>query len=285
MGLFAGVKAVLSAIRDVAMAIINGFKELLGIHSPSTVFEEFGVNTLLGFINGLNSKISDLAYLVADIISELLNGISSKVSDFVDVGKSVIDGFITGLKSKISEAASWTTNLANSVLDSAKKALGINSPSKEFAKIGMYANEGLAEGLDKFSGLAEMASENVGNTAIKSLSDVISNIADVVSGDIDLSPTIRPVLDLSNVQTGNKELTSIFNNQTIAANARAVELVGSIGNRSAQTQTITSTPKGSNKPGTIQNTFCIASLVVREEADVKKVARQLYQFQLAGSRG
>lgn len=37
--------------------------------------------------------------------------------------------------------------------------------------------------------------------------------------------------------------------------------------------------------GGIENKFNISSLVIREEADVKKVARQLYNLQVAGARG
>ena len=53
-------------------------------------------------------------------------------------------------------------------------------------------------------------------------------------------------------------------------------------------ETSSSNPSISSQNGgeqVIHNEFKIASLVVREEADVKRVARQLYQLQLAGDRG
>jgi hypothetical protein len=91
--------------------------------------------------------------------------------------------------------------------------LGINSPSKVFEEIGKYSIEGFADGLNKFSGVVGGEAKNVGKTAISALSGAVSNISDLISGDMNLNPTIRPVLDLSNVNNG---LNSIFGqSQTI----------------------------------------------------------------------
>ena len=38
---------------------------LLGIHSPSTLFEEFGQNTIQGFINGIQASLPQLNSAVA----------------------------------------------------------------------------------------------------------------------------------------------------------------------------------------------------------------------------
>ena len=43
---------------------------------------------------------------------------------------------------------------------------------------------------------------NLGETAVNALSSTISRISDAVSTDIDAQPTIRPVLDLSDVRSG-----------------------------------------------------------------------------------
>ena len=47
--------------------------------------------------------------------------------------------------------------------------------------------------------------------AKRGLSGAISKINDFVSGDIDAQPTIRPVIDLSDVRTGVRALDSMLN--------------------------------------------------------------------------
>ncbi|AND84282.1 phage tail tape measure protein [Clostridium tyrobutyricum] len=57
-GLFNGISSMGSKIKNkvtsIANSIKNTFKAVLGIHSPSTVFDEFGVNTGQGYINGVD---------------------------------------------------------------------------------------------------------------------------------------------------------------------------------------------------------------------------------------
>lgn len=56
-GLINGVKdmasSLASAAKDAVQGAIDGAKSILGIHSPSRVFHEIGLNTMRGFINGI----------------------------------------------------------------------------------------------------------------------------------------------------------------------------------------------------------------------------------------
>jgi tape measure domain-containing protein len=210
MGLFGGIGQILGAIINVGKAIINGFKDLLGIHSPSTVFKEFGVNTLMGFINGIENTVGDVVSAISGVVSKVISTIGGTAKDFIDAGKNVINGFIDGIKAKIADVAEVAANLAEAALDAAKKFLGIKSPSKAFSEVGKYSVEGFANGLRKFSGKAETAATGVGTSAMDSLKSTVSNISDVISGDIDMNPTIRPVLDLSDVTSGSKVLNSLI---------------------------------------------------------------------------
>lgn len=46
--------------------------------------------------------------------------------------------------------------------------------------------------------------------AVDSVKSSISKIADVINSDMDTQPTIRPVLDLSNVRSGANAISSLF---------------------------------------------------------------------------
>ena len=66
----------------------------------------------------------------------------------------------------------------------------------------MSVPEGFAMGIDKLGGMAERSSVSMARAAISGTQDAISRIVDVINSDMDTQPTIRPVLDLSEISSG-----------------------------------------------------------------------------------
>ena len=64
------------------------------------------------------------------------------------------------------------------------------------------------------------ASENVGKSAVNGISSAISGIADALNSDMDMEPTIRPVLDLSAITSGADEINGLLYSK------RSIELAG-----------------------------------------------------------
>ena len=87
--------------------------------------------------------------------------------------------------------------------------LGIASPSKMFREIGMYSDIGFANGLRDYAGVVEESSKTVGETALESMRDSINKLNAYAMSDID-EVVIRPILDLSEIQNGAKDVNSIF---------------------------------------------------------------------------
>jgi TP901 family phage tail tape measure protein len=81
------------------------------------------------------------------------------------VGEDSVQGWLDGIAEKQTEAEGKTKELYGSVLDDAKKTLGIASPSKEFYAIGEYSIQGFLDGLT--SKVSEVASvfQSLGQTA------------------------------------------------------------------------------------------------------------------------
>jgi hypothetical protein len=142
-------------------------------------------------------------------------------------------------------------------IEGAKKLLGINSPSKVFAEIGKYSVMGMVNGLSKFSGLVGDAAENVGNKAVDSMSDTISRIYDGFNGNVDMTPTIRPVLDLSDIMAGSGRIGSLLNRSqgiTVStANSRldSISKAAQLARESIQNG---SSNQGSGNPGSTKST-------------------------------
>lgn len=75
-GLLDGIVAALATIGSwmkthVFDPIVNGFKDLFGIHSPSTVFAEFGHFLIEGLTNGIKDKINSVLQIFQNLKTDL----------------------------------------------------------------------------------------------------------------------------------------------------------------------------------------------------------------------
>ena len=90
------------------------------------------------------------AAAATQLFNSLVNGLSSLPSKMAEIGSNIVSGIWNGISSGWNWLTNKVSNLANSLLDAAKDALGINSPSKEFAdEVGRWIMPGVGKGLDK----------------------------------------------------------------------------------------------------------------------------------------
>ena len=163
-----------------------------------------------GLIKGIKDKLSNLKETVRDLISNAKQVIEDKIDSFRNIGKHLIGGFIGGIKDKASDLANSALDAVKGAVNGVKSFLGIHSPSRLFAQIGRYTDEGFINGVKAYAGKVSDATVDMGKGAVGAMSDTLSTIADLVSSDIDAEPTIRPVMDLSNIQNGANQLFSMM---------------------------------------------------------------------------
>lgn len=90
------------------------------------------------------------AAAATQLFNSIVNGLSSLPSKMAEIGSNIVSGIWNGISSGWNWLTNKVSNLANSLLDAAKGALGINSPSKEFAdEVGRWIMPGVGKGLDK----------------------------------------------------------------------------------------------------------------------------------------
>ena len=100
--------------------------------------------------------------------------------------------------------------MASAAYQAAKKELRINSPSKVFRSLGTSVPEGFAMGIEMLGGMVRSSAVSMADTAINGTREAILSISDAINSDIDAQPTIRPVIDLSDVRSGIGTLGSMF---------------------------------------------------------------------------
>ncbi len=151
--------------------------------------------------------------------SALKNGLKSSASDAVptarSIGYNIAAGLAGGISSGRSMVISAAITIASSALRAAKAALGIASPSKEFAALGMFVAMGLAHGISDNSSRAEEASANMGNDVLDEFARMVEDIAASMDDVVDFEPTISPVLDLSDVESNASKLGNMLSAATV----------------------------------------------------------------------
>lgn len=129
------------------------------------------------------------------------------------IAKSASAGLITGTSGVSTDLTKTATKMASSISNAAKKELGIHSPSKVFYEIGRNVIAG-------FSNALTDGKNEVQRSAINGFGSAVSLIMNAFDSNIETQPTIRPVLDLTNVQNGASRLNGMFASRSISiANA------------------------------------------------------------------
>ena len=179
---------------------------------------EKAVDVVTAFLRGIGKESPRIVDAAFDMIIDFADGIADSIEEntprlmesAINIGTAIVKGVVKGLASTPGIIWNAIKDCGQSIIDGFKEFLGINSPAKVMIPIGQGLDEGIVVGLEKYKGLVGNASEDVGKTAIESMSDAISGISDVINSDIDSQPTIRPVLDLSGIESGAGLIDSMF---------------------------------------------------------------------------
>lgn len=216
---------MISAVNNLMDAVIEAIKKWFKNATSK------GKELIVSLINGIKEKRQAVKDTAKELIKEAVDKIKEKLSDFKSAGKDVIDGFIQGIKDKIAAVGDAASSIGKKALNSIKSFLGINSPAKEFIEVGKYSDEGIIVGLKKYAGKVANAAKDVGGTALDSMRDSISHISDIITSDMDTQPTIRPILDLSEISAGTRAIDRMLDMEPSLGVMSNVRSISSIMNR------------------------------------------------------
>lgn len=123
-GILEGFKNIGSWLKEhLVDPVVRAVKNFFGIHSPSTVFKEIGINLILGLLNGILESIRNIStWLKQNIIDPILNGIKNPLgitgatsSVLRDIGSSIVNGLMSGLETVGSKLSSWGNSIVTTI--------------------------------------------------------------------------------------------------------------------------------------------------------------------------
>jgi phage-related protein len=191
------------------------YKKLL---EDGTADQQFASQLLAGgktAVEGLNTLDAQLDKVSGELATNAAHNL-------YQAGVDAAQGLVKGLKSQQSELRQVMQAIADEMVRAIRQRLKMKSPSRVFAEIGKFSVLGMAQGLQENSSSVVDAASQIGDDALLAMRDSMAHISDAVANEIDVNPTITPILDLSQVQKGAKSLSDI-------TAATPISVAGSLG--------------------------------------------------------
>lgn len=159
--------AVTQTIENLKTAAQNKFNEMkTNVTNTIENIKSQVSSKMTAMKDAVVQTISNMATSIINKVKEIYNGIvntfSNIKSKMEEVGSNIVQGIWNGISNGWDWLKKKVADLAKSLLDAAKDALGIESPSKEFEKqVGVWLPPGIANGFAKAlpAAMADMESE------------------------------------------------------------------------------------------------------------------------------
>ena len=213
-GLADGIKSSSAAKDGITKLVDDAVNKAKNASSKFTSAGKEWANKLA---QGIKSGSGGVQSAVSSIINSAVSKAKSGNGQMRSAGASMMDGFAAGIRSRAASAAAAAASAVAQAISAAKAKLQINSPSKVFMQIGKWTVMGMEKGLDNNAYRVSRSATNMADSAITAMQNSISMIANAVSDNIDAQPTIRPVLDLSNVEAGARSLNGMLDGSQLSA--------------------------------------------------------------------
>lgn len=151
-GLINGIRGMIAGVKDniaeVAYGAVSTLKNILGIHSPSTVFKEIGVNLMQGLAIGMKDGSGEVMETVDDLAAELENRFQSlrqTLSTAQDVSDLEYQSWLGGAGADATEAEKAARQLASLNEQLSAQAQTVTAAQLAYDKIVSLYGEASAE--------------------------------------------------------------------------------------------------------------------------------------------
>ena len=291
-------------IVDAAKGITDG--SVTALKNLGTTLKNFAKDGVKGFVNAFTSveTTNNIKDAAAKLAEKVMDGIKSKKeaiktaaqtlasagasaiktedmkSKYYSAGSYLVTGFKNGVTENAFKAEAAATAMAQAALEAAKEVFDENSPSKEFYKIGKFVAEGLANGITDSARLATDSSGQMATDTIDGAKSIISNASEYLVNGIDAQPTIRPVLDLSDITANASKITSLFDMNPsvgVLANVGAISNGMNSSQNGKTNEDVISAINGlkDNLPKKPGDTYTIGSITYDDGSEVSNAIKTL----------
>lgn len=162
-------------ITSAAMLIANLTAALIS-HVPDIL--QCGAALLTALVDGIVRSIENLAEAALACVAKLLGVWDGSMNEWGNIGVNIVSGLWNGIKSGWAALINKVKGLVDLLPKAVKTILGIHSPSKVFAEIGLNVCQGLANGITENAGLAEDAAQQMAGSVAETAKESVAATLD-----------------------------------------------------------------------------------------------------------
>lgn len=193
------VDNVIQAGKDLAIRIMDG------LASNTLSFITQAAALLINFLEDLEQAIRDND-----------DRIRSAALGVVD---ALFDGLTNGLSDKIANSGGFLADIGREILDKIKKPWELFSPSRAMYRLGGLLIDGLVLGVNETTKSSSPALSLAGEELMRAFNDAIVGLGKDLEEMDEFNPTITPVLDLTKINSGAKDISDLISSGTLTPTA------------------------------------------------------------------
>ena len=177
---------------------------------PSFEADSSGIPTAIA--NGITLNGGALVTAMTAILAELSTAFVGYDAVWQTIGGNISIGVANGIYQESYNVVNAVGELARIIQETIQAALEIHSPSRVMARIGGFIDQGLSKGILDESGMIE-------DSMIVAISPALAALSALADEDFSISPTITPVVDMSNIDAATSSMNGMFiGNVGVSAN-------------------------------------------------------------------
>ena len=223
--LTSGLKSGSGAASSAASSLAKSMSSKLS--GSAGQFSSAGTKLIAAFIKAINAKKGMAAAAARAVASGAASAMGGSSGRGYSYGSMLGQGYVNGVRAKV--AAAYAAGYAVGAAGARGIAAGQHSrsPSRLAYKWGVYLGEGYVNGAQTMVKSAGRVGYKMGETATQSLADSSQKLAKMVDMSFDSSPTIRPVVDMTDIKKQASSISALFNDPLMSptGNIRAIRTI------------------------------------------------------------
>lgn len=206
--LIAGVKSKDYETRNAFVNILSSC--LTAIANKYPEFQNAGMQCMIKFIAGVKEKAEEVKTAFTGNLNASVTAIRDYHDQFKQAGTYLVEGFADGISENTYRAEAKARAMARAAAEAAEDELDEHSPSRVGYHIGDFFGLGFVNAIGTYAVKAYNASAEMADSAKTGLGNAIAKVKDMIDNGVDGQPTIRPILDLSDVEEKSHRLNTLF---------------------------------------------------------------------------
>lgn len=206
--LIAGIKSKDYETRNAFVNILSSC--LTAIANKYPEFQNAGMQCMIKFIAGIKEKAEEVKTAFTGNLNASVTAIRDYHDQFKQAGAYLVEGFADGISENTYRAEAKARAMARAAAEAAEDELDEHSPSRVGYHIGDFFGLGFVNAIGTYAVKVYNASAEMADSAKTGLGNAIAKVKDMIDNGVDGQPTIRPILDLSDVEEKSHRLNTLF---------------------------------------------------------------------------